>query len=246
MSASDWALLGLEPGATEDELRKAWKKVALKHHPDRNPDDPEAEGRFKSIKQAYDRLLEGGGEVGAVRGMDPDWFDAVQWMAEHRRNVVLTELLPRFYAHYGKGHALTRALLDAKDLEAAAAELPDKRKKLRVDLDVLVDASARAWSLVTLMRTDTGALVTLHPVLLWGSGVRDEDAARPIVFDAVGRGLAAALPVALGLPPPPDDMERALARDRLQRNEKLFWRSVWAAVGLFGVMAIGGSIFGFW
>lgn len=242
---TDWQLLGLDEGADEETLRKAWKTLALKHHPDRNPDDPDAESTFKRIKAAYERLLEGD-HGPRPQGMDPDWLDAVQWMAEHRRGVVVGELLPRFFAHYGRGHALTRALLDAKDLEAAAAELPPTRRRIKPVLDVLVDASHRAWSVVTLTKTDNGCLVTLHPVLLWSEGLRDEDAVRPVVFNAVGRGLAAALPVALNLPPPPDTMERALALDRQQRNERLFWRLVWGSVVLFGVAAIGGSIAGIW
>ncbi|MEO0420973.1 MAG: molecular chaperone DnaJ [Pseudomonadota bacterium] len=48
--------LGVSRTATADEIRKAFKRLAMKHHPDRNPDDPEAENRFKEVKQAYDVL----------------------------------------------------------------------------------------------------------------------------------------------------------------------------------------------
>ena len=71
---TDWQLLGLEEGADEEALRKAWKTLALKHHPDRNPEDPDAESTFKRIKAAYERLLEG--DLGPrPQGMDPDWLD---------------------------------------------------------------------------------------------------------------------------------------------------------------------------
>ena len=41
--------LGIEKGASEEEIKKAFKKAALKYHPDRNPDNKEAEAKFKEI-----------------------------------------------------------------------------------------------------------------------------------------------------------------------------------------------------
>jgi molecular chaperone DnaJ len=51
-----YELLGVERKATPDEIRSAYRKLALKYHPDRNPDDKEAEAKFKSISEAYDVL----------------------------------------------------------------------------------------------------------------------------------------------------------------------------------------------
>ena len=45
--------LGVPKSATEKEIRSAFRKLAAKHHPDRNPDDPSAEDRFKEINEAY-------------------------------------------------------------------------------------------------------------------------------------------------------------------------------------------------
>lgn len=48
--------LGVERNATDQEIKKAYRKLALKHHPDKNPDDKEAEEKFKAAAEAYQIL----------------------------------------------------------------------------------------------------------------------------------------------------------------------------------------------
>jgi molecular chaperone DnaJ len=54
-----YEVLGVERAAVADEIKKAYRRLAMKYHPDRNPNDPEAETRFKECKEAYEVLSDG-------------------------------------------------------------------------------------------------------------------------------------------------------------------------------------------
>jgi len=55
-----YEVLGVNRDASEEDIKKAYRRLAMKYHPDRNPDNPKAEERFKEAKEAYEILTDPG------------------------------------------------------------------------------------------------------------------------------------------------------------------------------------------
>ena len=51
-----YEILGINRDASDEDIKKAYRKLAMKHHPDRNPDNPKSEDHFKEAKEAYEIL----------------------------------------------------------------------------------------------------------------------------------------------------------------------------------------------
>ncbi|MBR4722451.1 MAG: DnaJ domain-containing protein, partial [Muribaculaceae bacterium] len=57
MSKRDYyEVLGVSKSASDDEIKKAYRKLAIKYHPDKNPGDKTAEEKFKEVNNAFDIL----------------------------------------------------------------------------------------------------------------------------------------------------------------------------------------------
>ena len=75
-----YEVLGLERGASDDEIKKSYRRLAMKYHPDRSPDDVQAEEKFKEGTEAYEVLSDGEKKSAYDRfghaGVDPNGMGA--------------------------------------------------------------------------------------------------------------------------------------------------------------------------
>jgi curved DNA-binding protein len=135
-----YAILGVARGASEDEIKKSYRKLARKHHPDVNPNDPKAEDRFKEVAFAYDVLSDKEkrarydefGVQGLSEGFDPDKARAyARWSEQARQSpfhetftsdVNLEDLIADFFGGGGAGGARrTRGPGRGRDAEGQLA-----------------------------------------------------------------------------------------------------------------------------
>ena len=71
-----YQVLGISPGASDDEIKKAYRALSRKYHPDaniNNPNKAQAEEKFKEVQQAYDQIMkekQSGGSFGGSYGSD--------------------------------------------------------------------------------------------------------------------------------------------------------------------------------
>ena len=249
-----YAVLGVAPNATPDELKRAYRTLARDHHPDRNPGDPDAEARFKAIAEAYATVTDPTWQRSrADRSAVPedylgDFTDAL----ERAEALVFFALLPRYRTAFGgRGE---RVLQFAHDVATGGlrsrAEGPApawwarlqarwelRRITVHIDYGRNRRAPAEVWPL-----SAGGWAIVLYPSAFWGAGVRDAAALDDAVLKALALKVAAIQGAPLHIPFGAYDWDLLLARvhEDDKREARWIWtrRAAWAAVALLSAFLL--------
>jgi len=125
--ADYYEMLGVTPDASTEEIKKAFRRLARETHPDSNPGDPEAEGRFREIAQAYEVLSNPQRRAAYDRGDTIDMSDLFSSFAG------IDELLSRMFGGFSGFGARP----------AGPASGTDARVAVRVDLAEVASGTTR-------------------------------------------------------------------------------------------------------
>lgn len=108
-----YELLGLQRGADESEIKKAYRKLAMKYHPDRNSGDTEAEEKFKEIQKAYAILSDKDKRAAYDRfghaGVDPSMGGGAGFGGFGGFGDVFEDIFENIFSQGGHGSKRTRA-----------------------------------------------------------------------------------------------------------------------------------------
>ncbi len=246
--------LGLTPDASDEDIRRVWRRLARETHPDLHPGDAGAASKFARVREAYEALTtEAGWAAGAGPDMGPDldWLDGCRWMAEAHLIELRRHVFPSFSARFRGGPSLVRGLEDAARGGLADAANPSgapRRAPLwarvwawhtwrRLSL-VVEEGWPMGGSLIGLVRRERKIYLVLWPRLLWEGGVRDDDGVRTLLRRAIEAGVVAAAPTLLSLsaPPPPGPVPARV--DRAWWFSQLLWPVLWSGAAVLSVVLL--------
>ncbi|NPA43695.1 MAG: DnaJ domain-containing protein [Chlorobi bacterium] len=143
MGKDYYAILGVPRNATQEEIKRAYRKLAIKYHPDRNPGDKEAEEKFKEAAEAYevlgdpekraryDRL----GDAAFTGGGGPHHYEDIQDIFRHFGDI--------FNDIFGEGFGGFGSWSGYGTRRAPRVKGTDLRVKLKIGLDDIVHGGQR-------------------------------------------------------------------------------------------------------
>lgn len=184
--ADPYALLEIERDASPEEIKRAYRRLAKRWHPDRNPGDPSAAERFKAIAQAFEtlssperKLRHDARRTGSAR--DEDFLDRVADAVERGQRWAEEVVVPHFASTYrGSGAEMAvRFVKDASQLRpgrfspATTALGRYRARRWLSGVDVAFEAGL--FTPTALVRTRLGARILVCPDALWREGIQSAE-----------------------------------------------------------------------
>ena len=183
-----WSVLGVPRDADDMALRKAYRRRARETHPDRNPDDPDAEAAFKEVQAAWEALsdpalrakAEARSRTVAGGGLPEDFLDDLASAVERAQNWAEGAVLPWAWSQVrGQGALAAAVFLESieKVSELGPIEPPPtwlgKRRSAQFVEHVHVTlAHGYPGRATSLRRWPEAWEIQVHPRALWEAGVR--------------------------------------------------------------------------
>jgi len=237
MDENPYAVLGVAVDATRAEIRTAYRQLARATHPDRHPNDPDAEARFKAVAAAWDIL----GDDDKRRAFDlaqgrarsatvaPDEaVDAVAAAVERAQDWAERGVLPQVASRWrGRGAEAVGWAWQEREALVRPGALPEvswwaRRRARQLASEVVVVLAP--WPLhqaTALFRRRRGWELQIDPTALWRAGFRSTELDDAVMELLVTRYLQI-LAVARFLPPPTDDgWAEALAEARERDDHRV-------------------------
>ena len=147
-----YKLLGVSRDASEDEIKRAYRKLAMEYHPDRN-DAPDAEARFKQIAEAYEVLCDDDKRAAYDR-----WGEAgLRGGAGGFHHVDLAEALSIFMRDFGGGGGFESLFGGGGRSQAESRRGQDIRVSVKLQLQEVATGAKRTVKLKTMLRCDACA-----------------------------------------------------------------------------------------
>ena len=183
-----YAVLDVAQDASSVEIKRAFRKLAMRWHPDRNPDDPDAEQRFKEVSAAYELLSDpaqraelGTLDARAMRGELPEEFiEEVASAIERAQIWIERVVLPHYASSYrGRGAEMAARLVhDVDGLVDASKSAPPipllaRWRAYRLTRGWEVTMQPIPSASLSLLRRGRTFEIQIVPFALWHAGIRE-------------------------------------------------------------------------